>query len=284
MELIYENSNGKKINLCKLPYQLNIEPVFDYEWDYIKREKRRGNIVAGFTKTITTKNLVLHIMAHSKSVRDNAIDEFNSAIENDIYEGTPGKIWIGDWYTYGYIVSAKNEKWQYDKPIIKKTVMLVREQDSWFRTIVKKSYEGDSYTPEPEVWDKNFEPNYDFQYDYMTDFDTSVRLVNPDVLPSNFILNIQGPCEQPEIRIGEQVIQFNTEIPEGAILQVNAVTKKTTMFMPDGTEVNVFGARNADYYIFERIPPGTSAVTWNGAFNWEITLIEERSEPRWLTV
>ena len=284
IELIYENNRGQRINLTQLPYWVNVEPIFDYEWDYTKREKRRSTIVAGFTKNISSRSLILHIMSHSKTVRDTAIDEFNSVIESDIYDGKAGKIWCGDWYTYGYIVASDNKKWQYDAPVIEKTITLVREQDSWFRQIVKKSYEGDAYTPTPESWTKNYEPSYDYSYDYMTDFDTSVQLNNPDSLPSNFILLIQGYANQPEIHIGDNVIQFNVEIPEGAVLEVNAITKKTIMHMPDGTDMNVFGARNADYYIFDRIPSGKSVVTWNGAFTWEITLIEERSEPRWRTV
>lgn len=284
IELIYENNKGEKINLCKLPYWLNVENIFDYEWDYTKREKRRGSIIAGFTKVISTKDLVLHIMGNSKSVRDDAIDNFNSIVESDIYDGRPGKIWVGNWYTYGYIVASKNEKWQYDVPIIKKTITLAREQDSWYRTIVKKSYEGDAYTPTPAEWDKNFEPSYDFPHDYMTDFDTSVKLVNPDALPSNFILMIQGEAIQPRVKIGDNIIEFNMEVPTGAVLEINAITKKVTMHMPDGTDVNSFGARNPDYYVFERISSGANAVTWNGGFAWEITLFEERSEPRWLTV
>lgn len=293
-DFIYESSQGTKINLCKFPYWLNVEPMFDYEWDYTKRERRRGDIIAGFTKRTQSKSLVLHIAAKTQAIRNNAIDQFNSAIEADIYNGTPGKIWLGEWYTYGYIVAAKNEKWQYSTPVVKKTITLAREQDSWYRTIVKKSYEADTIVVEPEAWCKNYEDGYDFGvagctafpngYDYMADFDTRVELVNPDSLPSNFVLTIEGPAERPEINIGDNVIQFNWNVPDGAHLVVDA-TKKTTMaYLADGSEVNVFGARNPDYYIFERMPSGINTVTWNGAFNWEITLIEERSEPRWLTV
>ena len=284
IELIYENNRGQKINLTKLPYWLNVEPVMDYEWDYTKREKRRGTIIAGFTKNISSKDLILHIMSHSKSVVSNAVDEFNSVIESDIYDGTPGKIWCGDWYTYGYIIGSKNEKWQYDEPVMKKKITFVREQESWFRQTIKKSYEGDSVTPQVESWVKRYDTGYDFAHDYMVDFESSVTLTNPDALPSVFILSIQGPALQPEIRIGDNVIGFNYDVPDGAVLEVNAVTKKTTTHLPDGTDLNVFGARDPDYYIFERIPSGRSAVTWDGSFNWEITLIEERSEPRWLTV
>lgn len=283
-DFIYENNKGQKINLCKWPYKLNVEPIFDYEWDYTKRERRRGDIIAGFSKKTKERNLVLHIASTNKAVRDLAIDDFNSIIEDDIYEGTPGKIWIGDWYTYGYITAAKNEKWQYDTPVIKKNITLAREQESWYRQIVRKSYEGDVIHVDPEEWCKTYADMHDYQYDYMTDFDTSVELANPDVLPSNFKLSIQGAAENPEIHIGQNVINFTYTLGDGDVLVVDATNKTTIVYKPDGTQVNVFGARNADYYIFERIPSGRNTVTWNGAFNWEIILFEERSEPRWRTV
>ena len=283
-DFIYENNKGEKINLCKWPYKLNVEPMFDYEWDYTKRDYRRGDIIAGFTKKIQTKSLVLHIASPNVDVRNLAIDNLNSAIEADIYEGTPGKIWLGDWFTYGYITAAKNENWQYGVPIIKKTITLAREQSSWYRQILKKSYEANLIIIEPEEWDKTYADMHDFQYDYMTDFDTRVELVNPDALPSNFILKIIGPAERPEITIGKNVIQFNYDVQDGCELVVDATKKTTIVYQPDGTQINVFGARNADYYIFERMPSGINTVEWDGSFSWEITLIEERSEPRWLTV
>ena len=53
--------------------------------------------------------------------------------------------------------------------------------------------------------------------------------------------------------------------------------------MPDGQQINAFGARNPDYYIFQLIESGVNAIVWNGTFSWELQMIEERSEPRWLT-
>ena len=284
MEFFYENNRGEKINLSQFPYWLNVEPMFNYEWEYTKRAHRRGQIIAGFTKTVTSVDLVLHIIGRTKSIRDNAIDNFNSIIEADIFDGKAGKITCGNWYTYGYIVASKNSKWQYNAPVIKKTITLVKEQDSWYRTIVKKSYEADKYEPQVESWCKNFEPNYDYQYDFMTDFESSVRLNNPDSLPSNFIIYIQGYANRPAVNIGDYTYRINVEVGDGAVLEINSVTKKAIVHQPDGTDMNVFGARDPDFYLFERIPTGDNAVTTNGSFTWEITLIEERSEPRWRTV
>ena len=284
MNLIYENSQGVKINLNEFPYWVNVEPIFNYEWEYTKRAKKRGSIIAGFTKAVSTIDIVLHIIGKTQSIRNNAIDNFNTAIETDIYYGNAGKLWCGDWYTYGYFVSAKNEKWQYKEPVVKKTLTFVREQDSWYKTLVRRSYEADKYEPQVEAWNKNFEPSYDYQYDFMVDFESSLRLNNPDSLPSNFVLTVQGYADRPKVTIGDNVIELNTEVGDGAVLEIDSVSKKAVIHNPDGTDTNVFGARNPDYFLFERIPTGDNPVTTNGAFTWGITIIEERSEPRWRTV
>lgn len=136
----YENNRGQKINLTELPYAINIEPLLDYSWAYATRDRRRGSRVAGFNKAVASKSVTLHILGTTVEERNEAIDAFNNIVEVDIYDGVAGKIWFDNWYTYGYIVSSQNEKWQYDKGIIKKTLELVREEETWYHVIVKNSY------------------------------------------------------------------------------------------------------------------------------------------------
>lgn len=280
----YESTNGQTFNLSEPPYVMNVENLFDYEWSYATRERRRGDIVAGFSKKISDTDIVLHIMSDSVVWRNSAIDNFNNAIETDIYNGNAGKLWVGEWFTYGYFVTSKNEKWQYDVPIMKKTLKFVREKASWFRITTRKSFESEIFTPTQSDFIKTYDDNYDYRYDYMTDFESSVSLNNPDALPSEFILDIQGEASRPLIQIGDNTIHFDVDIPQGAHLTVDSTNKTTIMTLADGSTINVFGARDPEYYIFERIPAGRSSTIWNGGFAWEIQLIEERSEPRWLTV
>ena len=48
-----------------------------------------------------------------------------------------------------------------------------------------------------------------------------------------------------------------------------------------GYTINWFDKRGRDNYIFEAIPTGINAVTWNGTFDFDLTIIEKRSEPKW---
>lgn len=284
-KFVYENNRGEKISLNELPYWVNVEPILDYAWSYTTKEKRRGDIIAGFSKKVNTLDLTMHIMASNVNDRDRAIDNFNNVIEADIYDGMAGRIWLNDWYTRGYIVSAKNTKWQYDVPVDKKIITLAREQNNWYRETFRNSYDSEIFHPEIADFIKSYDfedGGYDYAYDYMTDFESFVDINNPSVFGSDFVLTIQGYADRPEIHIGDTIIQFNEVVDEGCYLVVDSTARTAILTAPDGNKVNFFSARNPEYYIFRRIDAGHNAVTWNGAFKWELQLFEERSEPRWL--
>lgn len=295
-KFVYENNRGQRINLSEHPYYLDIEPLLDYQWSYSQKEKRRGNIIAGFAKDIQSMDLTLNILARETSRRDEAIDAFNNLIEADIYDGIAGKIWLNDWYTRGYIISAQNTKWQYGKPIVQKKVKLVREQENWYHSVRVGNF---GNTEQEEAFNfvedevKTFEryegdgvsllEGYNYEFDYMADIQSQQRISNPNSTPCEFIISIQGYVNRPVVQIGENVIAVDVEVPYGANLQVDSSAKTAILTLADGTMINVFGARDPDYYLFARIPSGNNIVTWNGSFMWEVKMLEERSEPRWLT-
>lgn len=286
----YENNRGNKIILTELPYAINIEPLLDYSWAYATRDRRRGSRVAGFNKAVASQNIILHVLSKSVDERNKAIDEFNNIIEADIYDGKPGKMWFGDWYTYGYIVSSSNSKWQYGKGIMKKNVSFVREEETWFHIISRNSYAPIEQDEDSEYEQglKDYELNpktglvgYDYSYDYGVDQYSAAYVINPNSTGCNFIMNISGKVTNPKIQIGENVIEMNVDIPDGAYLIIDSTEKTIMLYYADGTVFNAFGARSPDHYIFKLIEPGYNAIVWNGMYNWDLQVVEERSEPRW---
>lgn len=394
----YENNRGESVTLTEHPYYLNIENLFDYQWSYSVKEKRRGSIIAGFRKDITSKSVILHVIADTVEERNEAIDKFNNVIDADIYDGRAGKLWVNDWFTYTYVIQAKNTNWQYGVPVVKKELNFAREQDTWFHVIYRNSYsnpdplvpwqygikdyeqtraeqlitlptEGAEYRgityslsdngiviadgtassysdfslgevtleagdyvlfgcPDVEgvslragnyedtgegvlislaqdttlpvsihignvtVDNLKIQPvlaagdtipdiGYDYPYDYGLDLKSQIWVENPNPMGCNWIINIMGPCENPEVEIGGTIVKVNVVVPDGAYLTVDTTSKTATVTTADGSVVNVFGARDPDYYLFQLIDTGRSAIMWDGAFRWDLEMIEERSEPRW---
>ena len=288
----YENNRGNKDVLTEHPYYINIEPLLDYSWAYTTRDRRRGSRIAGFNKGVASANLTIHVLAETVAERNAAIDALNNAIETDIYDGKAGKIWFNDWFTYGYIISAKNSKWQYGVGAVKKDVSFVREEETWFHVIKKSSYyyndesesgyEYISGLKDYELDEDSGLEGYDYLFDYGEDKVSAVSITNPNPLGCNFIIDISGPVNNPNLRIGDTYIIVNVEVPDGAFLRIDSTDKTIVLHYADDTTFNAFGARDPDYYIFKLIDSGENAIIWDGSFVWDLQMIEERSEPRWL--
>lgn len=293
MIIRYENNRGNEIILNGAPYYLNVEPLLDYTWNYATKDRRRGSIIAGFSKNISSRSLILHIMADNSAAVQQAADAFNDAIEEDIYDGAAGRLWLDDWYTFGYFIAAKNTKWQYGVPVIKKEVTFVREADSWYRVTTERNFDNDDEPRKPEDFQtgiKDYEyikftgyKGYDYAFDYQSDTHSYANINNSTTTGSEFVLTIYGAAESPMVQIGDTVVHVNISVPAGAKLVVDSAAKTVLMTLADNTEVNAFSGRDPDYYIFQRIAGGRNSVTWNGAFKWELQLVEERSEPLWHT-
>lgn len=301
MFVMYESNRGTRIELTKAPYYLNIEPLFNYRWGYTTRDKKRGHIIAGFGKDVAEQAFTLHIMDANVTRQQMAVDAFNDIIETDIYDGEHGTIWISQtefpstvtkdwlekncWFTYGFIIEAKNSKWQYGRPIIKKEFTLVREKECWYRVTDRTNYDSQEYdTSEDFEFAKDYEPAYDYGHDYMTNLSSSTEINNPSATGSEYIVTIYGEVQDSVyLEIGDTIIDIGVELLAGEKLVVDSTAQTITMTNNLGELLNVFGARNPDYPAFRRIDSGRNIITWSGGFNWELRLIEERSEPRWLT-
>ena len=123
---------------------------------------------------------------------------------------------------------------------------------------------------------------YDYDYDYMTDKRSLMIANNPNPLGAQWIIEIFGPVVNPTVKIGDTLVRVLVTVPDGATLAVDTIEKSITLVYPTGDKVNVFGRRDPYAgYIFRPIETGEHIVEWSGAFKWRLTMIEERSEPKW---
>lgn len=123
---------------------------------------------------------------------------------------------------------------------------------------------------------------YDFAYDLKSGFSVG-ELYNSGVISTDFRITIYGLAIKPIIYIGEHAYSVDIEVAKGEYLTIDSVEKTITLTKKNGETVNCFKFRNRDSYIFQKIPSGISTVSTGEAdFSFAITLLEERSEPRWI--
>ena len=98
---------------------------------------------------------------------------------------------------------------------------------------------------------------------------------------SKLRLKIYGEAENPSINIAGHIYAVNGRIQTGESLLIDSITKTIVLTTATGTKVNWFDKRNRESYIFEPIPSGINSVSYNGTFGFDVTIVEERSEPKW---
>lgn len=157
------------------------------------------------------------------------------------------------------------------------------------------------------VFAKTYEVNgFDYAYDYMYDFnpDRNGTIYNSNVLGSKYIMTIYGPVYGdgmtgggPFVVVRNSITQTDVivsfpglYIPPGAKLVIDSTDKTAIMTTAEWDDesqsyqkINVFGKRDLDYYLWDRIGFGDNSVIINGDYKIQLWLYEERSEPKWLT-
>lgn len=127
---------------------------------------------------------------------------------------------------------------------------------------------------------------HDYPYDYQKTSYTGN--ITPSVLtPSDVYLVVYGPAVNPYVIVGGNRYQVNVTVPSGGYLVVDGREKSIMLTLADGTVQNVFssgvrgGGAGGGTYIFEKVPAGTSEVTYDGSFGFDFGWYEEEGEPPW---
>ena len=124
---------------------------------------------------------------------------------------------------------------------------------------------------------------YPFAYPYMYSAPTNISyILNEHYSECGFKMVIYGPCVDPAIRINGHLYEVIATLSEGEYILVDTRDKSVKKYASDGTVEDLFNSRNKESEIFEWIPAGSLAVSWNLSFGFDITLFQERSEPRWI--
>lgn len=171
---------------------------------------------------------------------------------------------------------------------IQGVVFIIETQGDYYHHIV--IWNGSSYEDLVPDYIWSFEPSFDFPCDIMRNYRAFTGLINDNILGGKYILTIYGPATNPSVTIDNNdtheslTIKINTKVPKGATLVVNSVDKTVYKYYSDSRILNCFGSRDLDSgYLWDPVPYGRNTLISSGKFKYDIQLIEERSEPKWLT-
>lgn len=272
-QLKYRNHQNEVFDFGKDGIFVNTNELHNYDWTVTKR----GSKISALDRSIVTRKLPVIIMCDTEEKGIAARNKLMEIAEKDVLALQHGRIIIGDYYFRCYVTkSQKGEYMRCGKRYMSLTLTLTSDFPYWIKEttfIFRKAGEGGG-------GGQNLDYPHDFSFDYFPGFATK-QMNNTGFVGTNFRMIIHGGCENPAVYVAGHRYQVNCILDSNEYLTIDSVTKKIYKTAVDGTITNMFSKRDRESYIFEKIPPGSNTVIFEDGFGVDITLLEERSEPKW---
>lgn len=268
----YQNNFGEKISFGQNGIFAAYNDLRDYQWSY----ESTNDIITGFTRGIVSKNLPVLFLSSSGQKTRQARNKTYEILEKDVLAKKKGKLYVNDYYMECWLIGLSNSEYLNSETYLKTEIAVVTDKPEWIKTTTF------AFKPlSNQISDTDFEFDFDFPIDLQDSSFVTNTLINPYSFASHFILNIYGNCINPKIEIGDYTYSFNCSLLNGERLEVNSLTKKITKFDLQGNTENYFNCRNKEKSVFEPIPSGNKQIHWNNEFSFDLTIIQQRSEPEW---
>jgi len=268
----YETHDGSKTLEFEKGIYLNYDDLYNYEWSY----SNNGNTVFNFTHETREINVEASFYAVKGQDLETLRNEAFEIFEYDVLDDQDGKLWIGDYYLPCRIIATSNSEYTKDKSL-KTELRIVCGEPFWIKIT-------DLGILRPiEESDNSFGLNYPYNYSFNYGVDNTVKSIkNDSFAPVDFELVIHGYASDPSVTIGDYTYTVHCEVDNGHELHINSREKTILLYDEYGNTENYFRYRDREDYIFQQIESGENSISWSDPFSIGLTLIEKRSEPKWI--
>ena len=267
----YTNSLGETLEFGKDSLFVNENDLRDFAWSITSKNDK----ISSFKKGIVNKTIPIILKCNTEDEGLYLRNKIFETFEKDVLTKKYGKIHIGDYYLRCYITGLQKTQYLVNLNYMVITATVQTDVPEWIKeTTTLYSMDGESI-------DEDLDYPYDYPHDYSNSL-ASHQVVNSALTDSNFIITIFGSVQSPTLYIGDHEYTVNVNVDTGEHLTIDSINKTITLIKSNGEQVNCFNNRNKDSYIFKKIPVGTSQITSTGQIYFSITLLEERSEPKWI--
>lgn len=255
---------------------VNYNDLHDYSWSIVSE----NNKISQFEKGIVNKTIPLIIYCMDEEEGLAIKNRLMEIAEKDVLAMEYGKIVIGDYYLKCYITGSTKGNYLINKGYLEVTLTIATDLSQWVKETTQSFWKEGSQVAKGDTTSNNLDYPYDYSYDYLNSLHER-RIDNTGFVGSEFEIVIYGAVTNPVIYIGGHTYEVDCEISANEYLTINSRTKTIVLTRYNGEKVNCFKHRNKQSYVFEKIPSGNNIVVWDGNWGFDITLFEERSEPKW---
>lgn len=207
-------------------------------------------------------------------------DLLRRVCDRDMANGTPGRVYVGEWFQRAYITASSSGKVGSGYMTGKLTIVLL--DGLWRRKHVVEI--------RPQTGASSDSDGGDLPRDLPCDLPalssrSSVEVDAWQPCPVGF--TAYGPLDAFSITLGGNVYKVAASVPDGARLTVDPISRSVTIIDRDGSEADAFPQASrgtglgSGSYIFEPVGIGANELTFAGSPSFDIEWYEEEGEPPW---
>lgn len=269
----YIASSGNEYNLISDGIKHKDANYWDWAFKAEGTKLQFGMRVANFSKDAKTYKTTL-LMYGPEVERRALFNALHDDFENDIRHQTPGKLIWGDYYLMCYIIESVT------KPT--RAITQTENEISIFAPYPfwVQDYSVDFPKQEEQTGRQFLDYMYDYMYDYTTPKTGERNISRSFPFESDFSLTIFGEAVNPRVTINGYTYLLYMTINDGEYVVIDSKAKTIILHDANGQQSSVFDARNKAATVFQKIPGGNLDVVWDSSFGVNLTIYQERSEPR----
>ena len=250
---------------------INENDLRDFSWSVTSKNNR----ISGFKKGIVTKTMPIILKVDTVEEGIELRNKLFEVFEKDVLAVKHGKIIIGDYYLKCFVTESTKSDYLIHKGYMKINVKVSTDFPYWVKeTTTKFNYSSIG------TLGTNLDYNRDYPSDYASNMLTTA-LNNTNFVSSNFRMTIYGTCEKPVVTVAGHDYAVNVSLSANEFLTIDSVNKTIVKTLANGVTENCFNLRGRKSYIFEKIPADNLNVSSSANFKFDVTLLEERGEPKW---
>lgn len=273
MILQYESHNGQVFDLKAADIRARSANFHDYQWTPQTKQLQYGDRVYRFDKEALYYTVLLDIRGGIEH-RKETLNALHAAFDDDIFAMQPGKIIHGEYYIHCYMNFSSTYAMD---PFTNNEINVYCPYPFWIR---EHTYEFETREEQTEY--SYLDYDYDFEYDFLSDLTDQAVVSNPGSGGADYEVTFFGPAVNPYIVADGNIIGVNAILTDGEYAVINSRDHAVYSVGISGRQTNLFNQRiKSNASIFDRISPGNHSVVWPGTYGFNLTIYEERSEPKW---
>lgn len=268
----YTNHLGEVITFGDFPYFANQSDLRDYQWSY-------DSNITKFDRGVATKTLKVCVIGKEENAIK-AKDALYEIFEKDVLAMKKGTFTVGEYKMNAFVYGSKKTDYLTSKGVLVVEFDVVTDTPQW-KTEKTFSFIADTETNDVDNGRDYLEAvGYPYGYSYSQ---VNAEVYNDSFYACGFRLVIYGEVTNPVITIGGKVYRVDVTVAKGEYLEIvsDGINKTITLYKNGNVKEDCFAKRYKPQSVFAKIETGENLVTWDNTFGFDLTLLQERSEPKW---